>query len=132
MDLSQVDDGSSASGIYVSGNDVYISGNGNEDSSFYWKNGNINTLTPAQNAIAAITGDGPNIYFLGIAVESNVGVWGYWINGTFVNIPSNVALDNLPGIYLPKDSVDKLTYLISITSAFSHPVGVTSLASVLG
>ncbi len=102
VDLGQVDDGSSTSGIYVSGNDVYVSGNGDEDSSFYWKNGNITTLTPAQNAIAAITGDGPNIYFLGIAVESNVGIWGYWINGTFVNIPSNIALNNLLGIYLQK------------------------------
>jgi hypothetical protein len=74
---------SSANGIFVVGDDVYIAGsmNGTDGNphAVYWKNGNVIALDPNYNSVAkAITVDGSNVYVVG---ERASGWAMLWTNG---------------------------------------------------
>ena len=72
----QLDYSATATGIAISGNDIYICGN-LHDTAVYWKNGTINYLAGGYQAVAiAVSGD--NVFVAGYSdMEQPV----YWRNG---------------------------------------------------
>jgi hypothetical protein len=71
-----LDDAAAATGIAISGSDIYISGN-LHDSAVYWKNGDVNYL-PGGYTTTCIAVSGTNVFVAGYS-ETNQPV--YWANG---------------------------------------------------
>ena len=82
--LSAESNYSEASGIVISGNDIYISGKLNEHA-VYWKNGNLTSLPEngfTRSATADLIFNGGNIYVCGTVSTNFTTQACYWKNGT--------------------------------------------------
>jgi hypothetical protein len=91
------------SGIYVSGNDIYVAGvemdsdpqviNSLTLRAMYWKNGVANYLTNFQESTAAAASifvSGSDVYVAGYETLNNYTYATYWKNGVATNLTSNV------------------------------------------
>jgi hypothetical protein len=91
--LSSSPDFSEATGIAVSGNNVYVSGNLN-GSAVYWKNGTVVPLNGGNNAaVYAITVSGNDVFLAG-AVFSPLAKAAYWKNNVLITLDNNLSYAN--------------------------------------
>jgi len=91
--LSSSPDFSNASGIAVSGSDIFVSGSLN-GSAVYWKNGTVVPINGGKNAtIYSITVSGTDVYLAG-AIFSPVAKATYWKNVVSVPLDNNLSYAN--------------------------------------
>lgn len=90
--------GAGSTGIFVQGDDVYVSGNDNE-LAVYWKNGvEISPLTSAFPATIgnAVTVHGSDVYlagFINVISSANGSAAAYWKNGVETNLTAGTTRD---------------------------------------
>jgi hypothetical protein len=79
-----------ATGIFVSGNDIYICGTDADGNGAYWKNGAETSL--GQSSPSAITVVGQDVYVSGVMPKSNsYNLAVYWKNGTVVPLTKGLS-----------------------------------------
>ncbi|HMR85354.1 MAG TPA: hypothetical protein PKE30_19555 [Niabella sp.] len=91
--LNGLSEGSYASGMFLSGNDVYVTGvifESNVPTAVYWKNGNLVQLSSAATA-TGIYVEGNDVYVCGVKGAAAT----YWKNGIATTLESNAFTSDI-------------------------------------
>lgn len=130
--LVALPDGSRAHGMYVAGADVYVAGEGYNESgnpAFYWKNGSTNALTDGKRwgVAHSIQVSGNDVHVCGYDYnidEVSYVIGKYWRNGTEVNLVDTASdLAGIPySMFISGDDVYLAGYIGHKFSARSAAV----------
>lgn len=111
-----------ANSIYVSGNDVYVCGNG----ASYWKNGNLVTLGNGIGQTNSIAVSGNDVYVVGEIDGHAV----YWKNGNLMYLPENTRSGDWAAIY-PISSISSHANSIFISGSDIYIAGGEEIARMI-
>lgn len=111
-----------ANSIFVSGNDVYVCGNG----ATYWKNGNLVTLGNGVGQTNSIAVSGNDVYVAGGMGGHAV----YWKNGKPTYLPENSRIGEWADIY-PVDSTSSTAYSIFISGSDIYIAGGEEISRMI-